>query len=190
MPLMDGSPTIVLDRAEALVAELHRLDIRHLARFQTGQPENPMPPAGLLAGLAASPDARLQAALILLFLRHPSYSASVPAAIEGLDGEPANTLRLYYQAAAYLRRDLEADLRQYSDDLAPLPDLFSAALGLPAPGSVATERALTALGETQARLSGLAYNWTGAYRQNIPRFLKHLSRPHGHHQPPTDRALS
>lgn len=60
----------------------------------------------------------------------------------------------------------------YSDDLAPLSDLFSNDLGLPVP----VETALTALGELHARLSGRAYNWRGSYREHVPLFLRQLRR--------------
>ncbi len=179
---MTGVSIVALDGDEALVAELHRLDIRHLARLKIGELLRPMSPEDLIAGLAASADARVQTALILLFLRRPSLSAYVRGVLPRLDDQAANALRLYYQAAVYLRRDLVDDLQRYSDDVVPLPDFFSAQLGLPAPGTITTDVALTTLGQVHARLSGWAYNWAGSYRQNIPRFLKHLRQSYGHHQ--------
>jgi len=80
------------------------------------------------------------------------------------------------QAAVYLRPELEDELRQHSDDVAPLPDLFSAELGLPALGSLPAGAALDALGDLHHRLSGQAYNWAGSYRQHIPLFLRQLKR--------------
>ncbi len=173
---MAGPATVDLERDETLVAELHRLGVRHLVRLHPERAGERLPPVELLAALASHPQARFRAALILVFLRRPSVSRVARAAVAGLDAAGADTLRLYYQAAAYLRPELEADLRQYSDDLAPLPDLFSDDLGLPGPGTVPVETALTALGGRHARLSGRAYNWRGSYRQHIPLFLRQLRR--------------
>jgi hypothetical protein len=169
-------PAVDLERDESLVAELHRLGVRHLIRLRPEVACARLSPVVLLIGLASHPQARFRTALILLFLRRPSLSRVVRAALTKLDEAGTNTLRLYYQAAAYLRPELEADLRQYSDDLAPLPDLFSGELGLPVPGTVPPEAALAALGELHARLSGRAYNWCGSYRQHIPLFLRQLRR--------------
>jgi hypothetical protein len=94
-----------------------------------------------------------------------------------LERPASDNLRLYYQAAAYLRPELYAALQDISDDVAPLPDLFSAQLGLPAVGKLPAEAALLALGEMHARLSGRAYNWAGSYRQHIPLFLRQLRNP-------------
>lgn len=99
--------------------------------------------------------------------------------LESLADPAADTLRLYYQAAAYLRPELETELKRYSDDLTSLPDLFSAELGLPDVGSVPVAAALAALGAVQARLTGREYYWVGSYRQHLPLFLKQLKR-HAH----------
>ena len=164
------------EQDEALVAELHRLGVRHLVRLAPESVYPPAPPAALIAGLAGHGQARFRGALILLFLRRPSLSSAALEALNGLAGSAADTLRLYYQAAVYLRPELEAELKRYSDELSPLPDLFSAELGLPAVGSVAAEAALAALGEVHARLSGRAYNWAGSYRQHLALFLRQLKR--------------
>lgn len=168
-----------LARDEHIVAELHRLGIEHLVRFQPQSTYASLEPVDLLQVLASHPQARFRSALILLFLRRPSLSRFVPQALTRLDLGAANTLRLYYQAALYLRPELEDELRRYSDDLTPLPDLFSAELGLPAPGRLPAGDALAALGDLHGRLSGQAYNWAGSYRQHLSLFLRQLKR-HAH----------
>ncbi|MBP7692360.1 MAG: hypothetical protein KA764_10605 [Anaerolineales bacterium] len=167
-----------LELSEALVAELHRLGVRHLVRLHPDRPASPIPPADLIAALARHPEARMRGALIPLFLRRPSFSQYVPAIQAGLTGAAADTLRLYYQAAVYLRSEVAADLRQFSDDGAALPDLFSEILGVPAPGAVPAASALEALGAVHARLTGRAYNWVGTYRQSLPVFLRQLRQSH------------
>ena len=168
-----------LARDEQLVAELHRLGVEHLARFQSDAAHASLAPDDVIGALAAHPQARFRSSLILLFLRRPSFSRLVPQVLTRLDLAAATALRLYYQAAVYLRPELEDELRQHSDDVAPLPDLFSAELGLPALGSLPAGAALDALGDLHHRLSGQAYNWAGSYRQHIPLFLRQLKR-HAH----------
>lgn len=173
------SETQSLARDEQLVAELHRLGVEHLVRFQPQATYASLEPVDLLEALAAHPQARFRGALILLFLRRPSFSRFVAQALTRLELKAATTLRSYYQAAIYLRPELEDELRRYSDDLAPLPDLFSAELGLPAPGGLPVNEALAALGDLHRHLSGQAYNWAGSYRQHLALFLRQLKR-HAH----------
>src|ERR1051325_837354 len=114
------------EQDEALVAELHRLGVRHLVRFQTDRPYLPLPPTDLIEALANHLDARLHSALILLFLRQPAFSAYVPEALSRLEEFAADRLRLYYQAAMYLQHELEGQLRPHVENWQALPDLFSA----------------------------------------------------------------
>jgi hypothetical protein len=119
----------------------------------------------------------LQAALILLFLRQPQYSARVPGLLRQLAGSAAVTLELYYQAAVYLQRELEPLLRARFANWEILPDYFSAVLGLPPAASIkgeahSADQALAALGELHRRLSGRDYNWAGYYRQHLRALLK------------------
>ncbi len=176
--------TVVDDGAEPLVAELYRLGLRHLARLDTQSAYSVMPPEQLIVQLAGHTQARLRGSLILLFLRHPALSALVPSVLPGLESSAANTLKLYYQAALYLQVELKPLLREAIVGWQPLPDLFSAEFELPKatemqPDADNVEAALRALGEVHHRLSGLAYNWAGSYRQHVPLFLKHLKRDRG-----------
>lgn len=176
---MDTHSEPAITSEELLVAELHRLGVRHLARLATAAANDPLPPAHVLAALAAHPQARLQGALILLFLRQPPYAQALPAALAQLDPCAAVSLKLYYQAAVYLQRELAARLRSRPECRQTLPDLFSAELGLPAahtiaPGDRTAQAALAALGQQHARHSGWRYNWAGSYRQHVAFLLKHL----------------
>jgi hypothetical protein len=168
---------------EALVGELHRLDVRHLARLGPAFPVGALPIPLLLAALARHPEARLRSALIFVFLRHPEFSRYVPEVVGALDASAAQTLKLYYQAAAYLEQELRPNLRQVNTGR-HLPDLFSSELGLPVPSAVgasthAVDGALRALGEVHRQLTGQNYNWAGSYRQHIDLFLRQLSAGDG-----------
>jgi hypothetical protein len=174
---MESISPVTLDRDETLVAELHRLGVRHLVQTKAIEPR-PLPPADLLSGLIANNDARMQAALILLFLRQPAYSQSVHIALACLSDAQGMELKLYYQAAGYLQSELEPALRMCLPDWKPLPDLFSAELGLPPFPQPDVDAALRALGDLHRQCSGLNCNWSGSYRQNLPLFLNHLQHDH------------
>lgn len=155
---------------EILVVELYRLGIKHLSRL-VEVPAQPMQPAQLIAALAQHPASRFSASLILLFLRHPEYSASVSDAL---------TLKLYYQAAAYLQREFHPLLRAQLGQDTELPDLLSQELGTPSPLDVergtSCQGALAILGEVHRQRSGWDCNWAGSYRQHIPLLLRYGQR--------------
>jgi hypothetical protein len=168
---------------EQLVAELHRLGVMYLARF-TVCPAPDMPPAALIAALARHPLSRFRAALILLFLRQPRYSHHLAEALPQLTPQEQATLKLYYQASVYLQREVEPVLSDHLGSMPALPDLFSVELGTPHASEVrsrqrSAQAALLQLGSVHAALTGVNCRWAGYYRQNIPLFLRQLSRnPH------------
>lgn len=161
---------------EALVAELHRLGVQHLARLSSAEPDQPISAAALFVQLAGHSQARFRSALILVFLRQPGLAHAVPAALEQCSIDAATTLRLFYQAAVYLQPDVLPALPFEPRSRMPLPDLFSAELGLPAPGTIPVDDALQALAERHRALTGLDCNWVGTYRQHLPLFLRQLGR--------------
>jgi hypothetical protein len=161
---------------EQLVAELHRLGVDHLARFQLDVDQALISPAQLLTALAEHPEARLRGALILLFLRQPNFSENIAEAITMASNDAENNLRIYYQAAVYIQNEIKDDLNAYITNWHLLPDLFSEALKLPMPNTVTTSVGLTQLGKLHQQLTGWAYNWSGSYRQNVPLFLKHIKQ--------------
>lgn len=174
---------------ETLVAELNRLGVRHLARLSPGHAAyNPMEPADLLVILAKHPQSRFRSSLILLFLSQPSYGDYAQMALDKLSGVDAHTLRFYYQAAVYLQRELQIQLKTAMVNWQELPDLFSGELGSPPADSILPEPhgadgALAALGEAHHQATGLRYNWAASYRQHIPLFIKRLVRTRGHLNP-------
>lgn len=172
--------TLTTDIDEALVVELHRLGVRHLARLRPIESPSPFTPVTLLVELARHPLARLRAALILLFLRQPVYHQFVAEALTQLAPPAADTLRLYYQAAVYLQRELRAQLQPLVPNWVDLPDAYSVILGTPPADAANPVTALQALAHVHAQRTGWEYNWLGTYRQNLPLFLKHL-RHDTHH---------
>lgn len=173
------SPPTALDHDEQLVAELHRLGVQHLARLRPLPEQPPLAPLTLLCELARHSQARFRAALILLFLRQPAYHQFVAAAVAQLAPLAADTLRLYYQAAVYLQRELRPQLQPRLPTWVDLPDTYANFFGLPPADQTAPAQALHALAEVHTQRTGWAYNWLGTYRQNLPNFLKHLSHePH------------
>ena len=170
-------PTLADD--ESLVTELHRLHVTHLARFAITPDITPLAPINLIIGLAAHPDARFQTSLILLFLRHPDFQLYLHDSLEQLDPAGRLTLKLYYQAAVYLQRELTTKLAFQPQCREVLADYFSTELGLPAantiwPGQLTAQPALDTLGTRHQLHTGWHFDWAGSYRQHIPLFLKHL----------------
>ncbi len=168
---------------ESLVDALYRLEIRHLARLSIAPNAPKISPAMLVAALAAHPDVRFQSALILVFLRRPDYQQHLAEAFEQLEPSDYLTLKLYYQAAVYLQRELAASLAAQPECRERLIDQFSHELLLwPAkrvpPGRLTAQPALEALGTLHQQHSGWQLNWAGFYRQQIPLFLKHLGTGH------------
>lgn len=167
---------------ETLVAELHRLGVRHLARFSLTSPSTPIEPVDLLCGLAQHSQARFRTSLILLFLRQPKFNTAVASAVNTLPVQAANTLKLYYQAAVYLQHESEVEFQTLlGDEWQTLPDYFSPEFEIPPTVRLYPAQALDALAAEHTRRTGLAYNWRGAYQQNVPLLIKHLKHDQHHH---------
>lgn len=88
-------------------------------------------------------------------------------------------LKLYYQAAVYLQRELESQLRPYIENWEPLPDLFSRELDLPVPNAARATDGLSALAALHRVHSDLDADWAGSYRHYIPLALKLLREDAG-----------
>jgi hypothetical protein len=148
---------------EALVAELELHGIRYLSRQTPYQAVKVRPPAQLIADLVRQPSARVREALISLFLARPQYSGAALAALARLSEDQALTLRLFYSAAVLLEVEHRDALGLATGDgLRPLPDLFSAELGLP-PGDAPIRDRITALAHTHQERTGVTANWAGTY---------------------------
>jgi hypothetical protein len=160
---------------EALVAELHRLGVRHLARFSSSDKFDAISPSTLLSALAQHRLARLRTSLVLLFLRQPKFHLHLADVIGQLSPLASDALKLYYQAAVYLQQQFREELELLLEaDWQALPDYFSTELQVTVSKPFNIAQALQALAAEHTRRTGYAYNWSGAYQQNIPLLLKHL----------------
>ncbi len=122
-------------------------------------------PARLLAALASSDEARLRLSLIPLFLQHPEFAVNVWIAATRLAPVARLRLQCYYSAAVWLRQ-------KYQPENLPLPDHFSAELGLH-PATDPDEN-LRQLASCHAELSGMQINWLDTYQHAAQVWLKGL----------------
>lgn len=176
MKELDESPTggvFNVWSADRLVTELNRLGVHFVTGGEPEQAVPPLPPAELLASLAAQSEARLRLALIPLLLVHPELTTAVPEALDRLSEREQMTLKLFYTAAAILQQCHAEQLRALLGRCDLLPDRFARELGIPTTGDCLDR--LKQLGEQHQALSGLAINWVGTYRHAADRLLRQLS---------------
>ncbi|GEM_PF-1333121 len=114
---------------ELLVAALRKRGVRFLAPSDAQIGPKPIDDLDLIACLASHDQPRLRLALAALFILHPELAGQ----LDGLDLPPAAQaeLRTQYTAAACLQRMWSIRLGFYLGQFPLLPDLYSAALGLP-----------------------------------------------------------
>ena len=119
---------------ETLVAALRDNGVSYLVPGDADTDEVLKSPVRLLSALLRQPDARLQLAIVSLFLRQPVLAETVPALAARLDASLSLELQTLYMAAAvYLQRHWQSRLSIYLDDMTLLPDLFSRQMDLPPP---------------------------------------------------------
>ena len=128
----------------------------------------------LLAGLAASPDARIQLAIIPLLLRHPRLGVALQSAADRLAGQARIRLMCYGAAAALMQEAHGPRLRAVGCGPERIADVFSAELDLPATGDL--EARIDALAQRQADLSGRDLNWRATYEHAAERLMARLAR--------------
>jgi hypothetical protein len=163
----------MMGSADRLVTELNRLGVHFVTGGELEWSAPSLPPAELLAGLAAQSEARLRLALIPLLLVHPELATTLPEALARLSEQEQLTLKLFYTAAVILQQCHAEQLRALLGRYDPLPDHFATELGIPTVGDCLDR--LKHLGERHQALSGLAINWVGTYRHAVDRLLRQLS---------------
>lgn len=164
-----------------LIAQLAAQDVRHLRAVKNIEPVADFKPESLIAELACHPDPRLREALILLFLRQPTYARYVPELVHTSEANAALTLRHMYTAAVYLQRLWCSTLGLYLGEFPLLPDYFGQTeFGLPSPDLYFGEAGLRALATLFQRKTG--YEWLAVYHAAISLLFAQLSfetAPHG-----------
>ncbi|MEZ4660525.1 MAG: hypothetical protein R2911_23460 [Caldilineaceae bacterium] len=171
-PDMHDTPTHFTN--EQLADLLHALDAPFVWGDAHRAPPIPTDWTALIVALAANREARLRLSLIPLFLRHASAAQYAKTAAAQLSGDALLCLRCYYTAAYFLQQVHRMRLEKIIGSFAPLPDLFSADLGLPTLG--AAEARLRALAVQHGQLSGRALNWLGTYEHGAQQFMRYLEQ--------------
>jgi hypothetical protein len=157
-----------------LVADLARLGVLFLRTRATQRATPPLAPATLLAGLAASTDARVRLALIPLLLARPDYADFLPDALPGLSAAAQVVLRCYATAAVVLQAQHAVRLHALFGAQPCLHDWFSAELGMSLSGS--PDEQLAWLAARHRQRSGRSRNWVGTYRHGAESFLRFMEQ--------------
>ena len=156
---------------DLLAADLNRLGVPYVRGAGGSAPAEP---TSLLAGLAASSEARLRLAIIPLLLWRPRLASAAQEAMERLPANAQMVLRCYYTAALILREKHARRLAILNAEALPLPDYFSRQRRLALSGDC--DDRLAALARRQATLSGDAINWLGTYEHAADTFLARQER--------------
>lgn len=157
-----------------LVHDLDRLGIPFVRTEAEPASAAPIPPVTLLAGLAASDEARLRLALIPLLLVHPEYAAHATEAAAQLSPAARLVFICYYTAAMLLQQIHAERLQTLIGPRPSLPDHFSDELGLTKTGP--PFQRLQRLAVRHTVLSNYPINWLGTYQHGAERLLVHLEK--------------
>jgi hypothetical protein len=159
---------------DELVGALDALNVPFLAGGIQTPRALALSDSDLLLGLARDPDARVALAVIPLLLVHPECAEAIPGVVNQLEGDARLTFECYCTAAYWLQRQYERPITELVGKLRPLPDWFSAKLGL---SSVETDarHALVKLGLRHQALSHERLNWHGTYEHAAQSLIKQLT---------------
>ncbi len=171
MAVPHPTPAVVRLEDDRLVATLHQLGIRYLLASGPAEPYPDLPPDQLIAALISNEEARIEYAVIPLWLRQSEFADSVPMLAATLPEPEAERLRLHYTAAVYLQRYYQPALEIYLGPTPWLPDYFSTPMGLPSPDDYYGEIGLR---ELVSRLPP-PINWWESYLDPVRMFIRALS---------------
>lgn len=164
--------TINSANEKQIAATLQALGVKFVHGEPAGEAPLPIQPARLIAALALSQEARLRLALIPLLLQYPQWAEMVPSVAQQLSPAARLTLHCYYTAALWLGEKYRPRLESLLGKQMPLPDYFSAVLGIektPDP-----DENLRRLASRQRVLSGAQVNWLGTYHHALKVWIKGL----------------
>ena len=114
----------------------------------------------------------MRLALIPLLLRHPEFAVYARTALRQITPTVQIGFKCYYTAAVLLQQKYQERLHALLGDTEPLPDLFSAELGLL--GYSNPDDGLRTLADRQKALTGRSINWQGTYEHGAQRLLRTL----------------
>jgi hypothetical protein len=157
---------------EQLANSLHALGVEFIMGGNESGENLRSNPAGLIAALVRSREARLRLALIPLFLEHPEFSAHVQAAASNLPNTARLTLQCYYTAAVWLQQKHRERLQSLIGNQPPLADIFGRELSLQSTNDPAEN--LQKLAHRHQELGGEKVNWLGTYQHAAYVWLKGL----------------
>lgn len=159
--------------SDELVGALDALGVPFLAGGIQTTRARALSNSGLLLGLARNPDARVRLAVILLLLLRPEYAEAIPGVAKQLRGDARLTFECYCTAAHWLQRKYQKPLTELVGKLKPLPDWFSAELGLAKENDA--DCALEELGKRHQVLSHERLNWRGTYEHAVQALMKQVT---------------
>lgn len=165
---------------ETLVAALRARGVDYL--MSDGGSGNTLSDQDLITHLVTHEDARLRSALTGLFLLHPELAPLAATLADTLPPDARIELQARYMAAAYLQRFWRTRLEIYNLTTPDLPDLFSAALGLPAANVMYGKPGLNALAMWHQRQHPVTYNRRVEYELVIEHIIASL-KMHAHESP-------
>jgi hypothetical protein len=175
----------MLYQRESLVAELRERGIKFLAPSDAKAVESISSDEELMVALLASPDARLQLALVTLFIRHPELADGVSALVRKLSPLQALELQTLYMAAVYLQRLWLTRLSFYLGEFSLLPDLYSRQLDLPPADERFGKAGLHALAEVWAARSPYPFNRLASLNKMMELFFEQLKLEYPLYATPT-----
>lgn len=156
---------------DRLVAELERLGIHYLARESIAPAKRVRSPERLISALIQQPSSRVRTAVIALLLAYPQFAEAIPAALERLERQDQQTLKLFYTATVYLQKKYAGQLQPFlAKRWVWLPDYFSEEMNLRE--ETHPEKLLHQLGLRHRQLTGVVANWQGTY-ENVAQHLLH-----------------
>ena len=107
-------------------------------------------------------------------LQRPDLAIFAGVAVQPLPAPAQLVFKCYYTAAMLLQQKYLSRLEALLGKHKPLPDRFSAELGLAAYNS--PQAGLQALAKQHKTLSGKSINWLGTYEHGGRRLLRQLER--------------
>ena len=160
---------------DQFVVELHQLGITYLSNRLITSPKSPRSPELIFADAIKQPTSRVRTAVIALLLLHPDCSEYLPTALDLVNENQRQLLKLFYTAAVHLQRLYQKDLTvTLGSELMALPDLFGEDLGILS--TLSPQDAIQQLGVRHQELTHSLTNWAGPYKNVVHHLIRYKQR--------------